>query len=121
MTYDELVSLKDKINLALWNSAEWQDVVNRIAERRIIMEIVTPVTPQATPDMDEVDAETFRTMYACELGSANLAEYVPLKDMQGNPMSFKDIPRNIGLFRKFMAQLAGSISASASSYTVSEM
>ena len=26
MTYDELVSLKDKINLALWNSAEWQEV-----------------------------------------------------------------------------------------------
>ena len=26
MTYDELVELKDKINLALWNSEEWQEV-----------------------------------------------------------------------------------------------
>ncbi len=26
MTYDELVALKDKINLALWNSDEWQEV-----------------------------------------------------------------------------------------------
>lgn len=26
MTYDELVALKDQINLAIWNSAEWQEV-----------------------------------------------------------------------------------------------
>lgn len=26
MTYDELVALKDKINLALWQSDEWQEV-----------------------------------------------------------------------------------------------
>ena len=26
MTYDELVSLKDQINLAIWNSEEWQEV-----------------------------------------------------------------------------------------------
>lgn len=26
MTYDELVALKDKINLAIWNSEEWQEV-----------------------------------------------------------------------------------------------
>ena len=26
MTYDELVALKDKINLAIWNSNEWQKV-----------------------------------------------------------------------------------------------
>lgn len=26
MTYSELVSLKDKINLAIWNSNEWQEV-----------------------------------------------------------------------------------------------
>lgn len=26
MTYDELVALKDKINLAIWNSQEWQEV-----------------------------------------------------------------------------------------------
>lgn len=26
MTYDELVALKDKINLAIWNSDEWQEV-----------------------------------------------------------------------------------------------
>ena len=27
MTYEELVSLKDQINLAIWNSKEWQEVV----------------------------------------------------------------------------------------------
>lgn len=27
MTYDELVTLKDKINLAIWNSQEWQEVI----------------------------------------------------------------------------------------------
>lgn len=26
MSYDELVALKDKINLAIWNSKEWQEV-----------------------------------------------------------------------------------------------
>jgi len=26
MSYDELVDLKDQINLAIWNSAEWQEV-----------------------------------------------------------------------------------------------
>lgn len=26
MSYDELVQLKDKINLAMWNSQEWQEV-----------------------------------------------------------------------------------------------
>lgn len=26
MSFDELVALKDQINLALWNSAEWQEV-----------------------------------------------------------------------------------------------
>ena len=26
MTFDELVALKDKINLAIWNSNEWQEV-----------------------------------------------------------------------------------------------
>ena len=26
MTYDELVALKDKINLSMWNSQEWQEV-----------------------------------------------------------------------------------------------
>lgn len=26
MSYDELVELKDKINLAIWNSQEWQEV-----------------------------------------------------------------------------------------------
>ena len=26
MTYDELVALKDQINLAMWNSDEWQEV-----------------------------------------------------------------------------------------------
>lgn len=26
MTYDELIALKDKINLAIWNSKEWQEV-----------------------------------------------------------------------------------------------
>ena len=26
MSYDELVQLKDKINLAIWNSQEWQEV-----------------------------------------------------------------------------------------------
>ena len=26
MTYDELVALKDQINLAMWNSQEWQEV-----------------------------------------------------------------------------------------------
>lgn len=26
MSFDELVALKDKINLAIWNSAEWQEV-----------------------------------------------------------------------------------------------
>lgn len=26
MSYDELVALKDQINLAIWNSAEWQEV-----------------------------------------------------------------------------------------------
>ena len=26
LTYDELVQLKDQINLAMWNSAEWQEV-----------------------------------------------------------------------------------------------
>lgn len=26
MTYDELVALKDQINLAIWNSEEWQEV-----------------------------------------------------------------------------------------------
>lgn len=26
MTFDELVALKDQINLAIWNSAEWQEV-----------------------------------------------------------------------------------------------
>lgn len=27
MTYDELVAMKDQINLAMWNSKEWQEVV----------------------------------------------------------------------------------------------
>lgn len=26
MTYDELIALKDQINLAIWNSQEWQEV-----------------------------------------------------------------------------------------------
>ena len=26
LSYDELVILKDKINLAIWNSYEWQEV-----------------------------------------------------------------------------------------------
>ena len=26
MSFDELVALKDQINLALWNSADWQEV-----------------------------------------------------------------------------------------------
>lgn len=26
LTYDELIQLKDKINLAMWNSQEWQEV-----------------------------------------------------------------------------------------------
>lgn len=26
MSYDELVALKDQINMAIWNSAEWQEV-----------------------------------------------------------------------------------------------
>ena len=26
LTYDELVQLKDKINLAMWNSKEWQEI-----------------------------------------------------------------------------------------------
>lgn len=106
-------SYHTKCVLPFHNGATWEDVARRLMERRVILEIVTPVRPYASEDMGEVSAETFAKMFEYELGAADKAEYLPLKDAQGNPMSFKDIPRNMGAFRKFMQQLAKSISASA--------
>lgn len=107
-------SYHPKCALPFHNGATWEDVARRLMERRVILEIVTPVKPYSTEDMGEVSAETFAKMYQYELGATDKAEYLPLRDVQGNPMSFKEIPRNMGVFRNFMEQLAKSISASAS-------
>ncbi|MBQ6245418.1 MAG: VWA domain-containing protein [Kiritimatiellae bacterium] len=113
-------SYHPKCVLPFHNGATWEDVARRIAERRVILEIVTPVKPHATPDMQEVDAETFTRMYD-DLATARFGEYLPLCDEQGNEMPFQSIPRHMGLFRKFMGQLAASISASAAADPVPEM
>ncbi len=109
-----------RAKLPFHNAATWEDVARRIMERRVILEIVTPLKPHSGPEAEEVDAETFARMYA-DLASARFGEYVPLCDEQGNPMSFQDIPRNLGLFRRFMGQLAKSISASAAADPVPEL
>lgn len=105
-------SYHKQAKLPLHNGATWEDVARRLMEKRVILEIVTPVEPHSGPEAEEVDPATFTKMYE-DLGATDMGEYIQMKDEQGYPMSFQDIPRNLGLFRRFMEQLAKSIAASA--------
>lgn len=113
-------SYHPKCALPFHNEATWEDVARRIAERRVILEVVTPSRPHSGPDAGEVDADTFVKMYM-DLCSVRFAEHLRLCDEQGNPISFEAIPRELGEFRRFMGQLAASISASAAIEPVPEM
>lgn len=89
------------------NNAAFDDVARVLDSQRVILELVTPVTPFD----DSVDPNVFRAMHE-DLGSANRAEYLPLTNRQGSPMSFQDIPKNLDAFNQFMEQLGKSISES---------
>ncbi len=90
-----------------YNGATYEDVARKMAEKRIILEVVTP----AEPFDKSVAREDFEDCYK-KLAMADKAEYLPLRTAQGLPMDFQDIPSNINLFRNFMEQLAKTVSAS---------
>lgn len=93
--------------LPFHNNATWEDVARVVDSQRIIFEIVTPVYPENS----DVDPKLFKNIYS-DLGTANRTEYVQLRDRQGNPMAFRDIPKNIDQFSEFMVALGKSISNS---------
>ena len=82
------------------------DVARKVAEKRVILELVTPVAPFDA----SVKQEEFEEAYA-HLAEADKAEYLPLTDLQGNPFPFEDIAKHTDVFQKFIEQLAKTISA----------
>ncbi len=84
-----------------------EDVARKVAEKRVILELVTPVAPFDR----SVPQEEFEKVYA-QLAEADKAEYMPLTDLQGNPFPFEDIGKHVDVFHKFIEQLAKTISAS---------
>ena len=46
-----------------------------------------------------------------DLGTTDKAEYTPLADAQGNPLSFDDIPSHLEVFENFIKQMAKTLSA----------
>lgn len=97
-----------KARLPFHNEATFEDVARTLDAQRVILEIVTPVNPFNS----DVDQKVFQGMHD-DLAMANRAEHLPLRDRQGNPMSFQDIPRNLDQFQRFMEQLGKTISQSS--------
>lgn len=93
--------------LEKYEGCNYVDVARKIAEQRIILEIVTP----AHPEDDRVSQEDFKNAYL-DLGTADKAEYCPLVSEQGEEFTFDDIPSHPELFTHFMEQLAKTVSAS---------
>ena len=54
--------------------------------------------------------EDFERCYM-DLGTTDKAEYTPLADAQGNPLSFDDIPSHLEVFENFIKQMAKTLSA----------
>lgn len=84
----------------------YQDLARKIAQERIILEIVTPYCPADRL----VPQEEFERCYE-ELAKIDRTEYVPLAAEDGTPISFQDVPANMKLFQNFMHQLARTISS----------
>lgn len=93
--------------LERYEGCNYADVARKIAEQRIILEIVTPVKPADR----SVPQEAFEKCYG-ELAMTDRAEYCPLVSEQGEEFSFNDIPAHPSLFTRFMEQLAKTVSAS---------
>ena len=93
--------------LAEYEGATYEDVARKIAEQRIILEIVTPVYPADK----KVSKESFESCHR-DLASADKAEYCQLVSEQGEEFSFDDIPSHPELFTNFMEQLAHTVSGS---------
>ena len=92
--------------LEKYSGCTFQDVARKIAEQRIILEIVTPVHPAD----GKVAQEDFEKCYE-ELAMADKAEYCPLFSEQGEAFSFGEIPAHMDVFQKFVEQLAKTLSA----------
>ncbi len=57
MTYDELVALKDQINLAIWNSNEWQEV--EVPQGVYVIGEDIPAGKWTIKAADQVDASVY--------------------------------------------------------------
>lgn len=84
------------------------DVARKIMEQRIILELITPVNPADA----KVPQEAFAKCYE-DLAMADKAEYCPLYTEQGEAFPFSEIPEHMGVFQRFVEQLAKTLSASA--------
>ena len=72
MTYDELVELKDQLNLAMWNSEEWEEVVVPQG-----LWIVGEDIPVGHYTIKPVDGNIATVVYGCKLkeNKANLEKF----------------------------------------------
>ena len=93
--------------LEKYEGCTYEDIARKIAEQRIILEIITPVNPSDK----SVRHEDFEDCYR-NLAMAQGAEYCPLVTEQGEELSFNDIPTHTSLFVRFMEQLAKTVSKS---------
>ena len=92
--------------LEKYAGCNFEDVARKIAEQRIILELITPVQPADS----NVSQEAFEKCYE-ELAMADKAEYCPLFTEQGEAFSFREIPSHMGVFQSFIEQLAKTLSA----------
>ena len=84
----------------------YQDVARKLGEQRVILEVITPVSPADK----SVPQETFEQAYEA-LASADKAEYCPLRTEDGVAFPFSEIGAHMELFEQFVAQLAKTLSA----------
>ncbi len=82
------------------------DVARKIAEQRIILELITPVNPADAKVPQEVFAKCYE-----DLAMADKAEYCALCTEQGEPFPFSEIPQHMDVFQHFVEQLAKTLSA----------
>lgn len=91
--------------LEKYRGCDFKDVGRKIAEQRIILEIITPVNP-ADKGVNQAD---FEKCYE-ELAMTDKAEYCPLRTEQGIAFPFDEIPEHTGVFVEFVKQLAKTLS-----------
>ena len=99
-----------------YNGADIDDLFQVFAQKRIILEVITPTEPEYVKHL-ELDSEkeklrqSFKSCYE-DMATLNQSEWIKLKDAQNMPVQFSELDKHRDLFRDFLAQLARTLSGS---------